>query len=165
MRDSYRRENGPAHEVALEPVGTFAARVKTGDLDLTLTVTPLSPGRFVLSDGSRTWRVCVDKDGSFRHVTVEGVGEARFERETRGRRRREAAEGTLASPMPGTVVKVLVRAGDIVMKGQELLVVEAMKMEIKVAAPADGVVKSVRKKEGEPCDAGETLVEVEKGTP
>jgi biotin carboxyl carrier protein len=164
VKETYRRESGAAHEVAVEANGPLAARVTTGDLDLALTVAPLSPGRFLMSDGSRTWRVCVDRDGAFRHVTVEGVGEARFEREARGRRRRESAEGTLASPMPGTVVKVLVRAGERVTKGQELLVVEAMKMEIKVAAPSDGVVKSVYKGEGEPCDAGETLVEVEKET-
>ncbi len=160
MKETYRRASGAAHEVAVQTTGPLAARVKTGDLDLTLQITPLAPGRFLMSDGSRTWRVCADKDGPYRHVTVEGVGEARFERAT-GARRRETAEGMLASPMPGTVVKVLVRVGQRVTKGQELLVVEAMKMEIKVTAPADGVVKIVAKKEGEPCDAGETLVEIE----
>jgi biotin carboxyl carrier protein len=63
--------------------------------------------------------------------------------------------------MPGTVVKVLVKPGDRVAKGAELVLVEAMKMEIKIESPLAGVVKVVRKREGEPCDAGEILVEIE----
>jgi biotin carboxyl carrier protein len=63
--------------------------------------------------------------------------------------------------MPGTVVKVLVRTGERVEKGQELLVVEAMKMEFKMTAPGPGIVKTVRKREGDPCEAGEVLCELE----
>jgi biotin carboxyl carrier protein len=63
--------------------------------------------------------------------------------------------------MPGTVVKVLVAPGERVEKGQDLLVVEAMKMEIKVSAPVAGTVKAVRAAEGDPCDAGQVLAEVE----
>jgi biotin carboxyl carrier protein len=160
VKETYRRLGGEAHDVLVEASGEWSARVRTGELDVTLAVTPLSPGWFLMSDGTRSWRVCVDRDGVFRHVTVEGVGEARFEREVGGRRRREAPEGSLASPMPGTVVKVLVKVGDRVARGEELLLVEAMKMEIKIESPLAGVVRAVRKREGEPCDAGETLVEI-----
>jgi len=139
-----------------------SAHVETGALSGEFAVTALGPGRFRLSNGHGTWTAWVDQDGPRRHVTVEGLGEARLDREQPGRRRRrEAAEGSLASPMPGTVVKVLVSAGDRVEKGQDLLVVEAMKMEIKVSAPVAGTVKAVRAKEGDPCDAGQVLAEVE----
>lgn len=162
MKQVYRRSDGQAHEVHVEPQSARSAQVNSGALGAVLTVTPLGRGRFRLSDGARSWTAWVDQDGSRRFVTVEGVGEARFEREQTGRRRRkEAAEGSLASPMPGTVVKVLVAEGDRVEKGQDLLVVEAMKMEIKVSAPAAGTVKAVRAKEGDPCDAGQILAEVE----
>jgi biotin carboxyl carrier protein len=63
--------------------------------------------------------------------------------------------------MPGTVVKVLVSEGDVVAKGDTLVIVEAMKMEIKLSAQLAGTVRAVRAKEGTPCDAGETLVELE----
>ncbi|CAA7619635.1 Acetyl-/propionyl-coenzyme A carboxylase alpha chain (Includes: Biotin carboxylase; Biotin carboxyl carrier protein) [Magnetospirillum sp. LM-5] len=51
--------------------------------------------------------------------------------------------GSLAAPMTGRVVQVLVAAGDRVERGQPLMVVEAMKMEHTIAAPADGTVKEV----------------------
>jgi biotin carboxyl carrier protein len=160
VKDVYRRRGGAAHEVVVEATGPLAARVRTGTLDAELAATPLGPGRFRLRRGAESWLVCVDREGAARHVTVVGVGEARFEREAKGRRRRERPAGSLASPMPGTVVKVLVKAGDRVAKGAELLLVEAMKMEIKIEAPIAGTVREVRKGEGEPCDAGETLVEI-----
>jgi biotin carboxyl carrier protein len=161
MKDTYRRRGGAAHEVTVEAAGALKARVRTGDLDAVLQATPLGPGRFRLSDGAWSWLVCVDREGAQRHVTIAGVGEARFEKEAKGRRRREAPPGSLSSPMPGTVVKVLVKVGDPVAKGAELMLVEAMKMEIKIEAPLAGTVKEVRKREGEPCDAGEILVEIE----
>lgn len=51
--------------------------------------------------------------------------------------------GQLRAPMPGTVVQVMVGAGDAVKKGQSLLILEAMKMEHTITAPSDGVVKEV----------------------
>ena len=161
MKETYRRRGGDAHEVTLEAAGPLAARVCTGELNAVLTATPLGPGRFRLSDGAWSWLVCVDREGAQRHVTIAGVGEARFEKEAKGRRRRSLPPGSLSSPMPGTVVKVLVKAGDRVAKGAELLLVEAMKMEIRIEAPLAGVVKVVRKREGEPCDAAEILVEMQ----
>jgi biotin carboxyl carrier protein len=162
MRHVYRRRDGRGVEVRVETRSAVSAHVECGELSGELTVTPLGPGRFRISDGARAWTAWVDRDGARRHVTVEGLGEVRLEREQPGRRRRrEAAAGSLASPMPGTVVKVLVSAGDRVERGQDLLVVEAMKMEIKVSAPVAGTVKAVRAAEGDPCDAGQVLAEVE----
>jgi acetyl/propionyl-CoA carboxylase alpha subunit len=162
MKVVYRRGGGDPREVVVEETAPHEARVETGELSGSFTVVPLGPGRFRMSNGRSTWRVCVDREGARRFVTVEGFGEARLEREADGRRRaREAPEGSLASPMPGTVVKVLVAAGDDVEKGQDLLVVEAMKMEIKVSAPAAGTVRAVHAAEGDPCDAGQVLAEVE----
>lgn len=160
MKETYRDRNGAARETALEETDLHAARVRTGALDAELTAVPLAPGLFRMSDGSRSWLVRVDRDGARRHVTVSGAGSAVLEREVRGARRREKPAGSLSSPMPGTVVKVLVQEGDKVEKGAGLLVVEAMKMEIRVEAPIAGTVKAIRKKAGDPCDAGETLVEI-----
>jgi 3-methylcrotonyl-CoA carboxylase alpha subunit len=81
----------------------------------------------------------------------------------------EAAEavgdaGSLVSPMPGSVIEVLVRAGDRVEKGAALMLIEAMKMEHTVAAPADGVVKEVFFVRGDQVQEGVTLLEFEVGT-
>ena len=51
--------------------------------------------------------------------------------------------GHLTAPMPGSVVSVLVSIGDVVKKGQPLIIMEAMKMEHTIVAPLDGVVEAV----------------------
>jgi acetyl/propionyl-CoA carboxylase alpha subunit len=51
--------------------------------------------------------------------------------------------GHITSPMPGKVIKINVSAGDKVKKGQVLLIIEAMKMENLIAAPAEGVVQKI----------------------
>jgi 3-methylcrotonyl-CoA carboxylase alpha subunit len=70
----------------------------------------------------------------------------------------EAAAGRLTSPMPGRVVRLCVAAGDRVRRGDPLFVVEAMKMEHTVAAPADGVVQAVHFAEGDLVDEGAELI-------
>lgn len=158
----YRNAKGEMHEVRVEVEDGDRVRVLHGPETLELTVTDLGGGEFRLSDGRKRWRVWVDRDGSRRHVTVEGVGQAVLEKEGRGRRRRrEEREGSHASMMPGTVVKVLVKEGDRVEKGEPLVIVEAMKMEIKLSAQVAGTVREVLAREGGACDAGETLVELE----
>jgi biotin carboxyl carrier protein len=69
------------------------------------------------------------------------------------------AEGRqqIVAPMPGKVVRVLVKAGDAVESGQGLLVVEAMKMQNEIRSPKSGVVERVLATEGQPVNAGEVL--------
>ncbi len=70
-------------------------------------------------------------------------------------------DGGLAAPMPGKIVAVLVSAGSHVDKGQPLLILEAMKMEHTINAPASGLVKSFRFAIGEQVGDGAELVEFE----
>jgi biotin carboxyl carrier protein len=65
------------------------------------------------------------------------------------------------APMPGRVVKVLVKNGDAVTARQGLVVVEAMKMENELRAPKDGRVTDVRVKEGMSVEANAVLITVE----
>ncbi|MGP3930170.1 ATP-binding protein [Nonomuraea sp. KM88] len=67
------------------------------------------------------------------------------------------APGSLLAPMPGSVLRVEVAAGDRVAKGQPVLVLEAMKMEHRVAAPVDGVVSGVHVEKGRQVEAGAVL--------
>jgi acetyl/propionyl-CoA carboxylase alpha subunit len=72
-----------------------------------------------------------------------------------------AGDSTVSAPMPGTVVRVLVEAGDRVTARQPLLLLEAMKMETPVLAPFDATVKSVHASEGDRVAGGAVLVELE----
>jgi 3-methylcrotonyl-CoA carboxylase alpha subunit len=71
------------------------------------------------------------------------------------------AEAAVRAPLPGKIIDLRVKPGDTVSKGQPLLVLEAMKMEHTLAAPADGTVKSVRYAVGEQVPEGAELVEFE----
>jgi 3-methylcrotonyl-CoA carboxylase alpha subunit len=73
----------------------------------------------------------------------------------------EAGPAHLGAPMPGTVIAVRVSGGERVSRGQELVIVEAMKMELAVKASADGVVKAVLCAPGDQVDRGQTLVDLE----
>jgi 3-methylcrotonyl-CoA carboxylase alpha subunit len=66
--------------------------------------------------------------------------------------------GSVAAPMPGKVIALLVEAGATVRRGQPLLVMEAMKMEHTIAAPADGVVERLPYRVGDQVAEGAALV-------
>jgi len=71
-----------------------------------------------------------------------------------------AGGGTLTSPMPGKIVKVLVKDGDPVQEGQTLLVMEAMKMQNELKATATGTVTTVHVQEGATVETGASLITV-----
>ncbi|MBK8845684.1 MAG: biotin/lipoyl-binding protein [Bacteroidetes bacterium] len=64
----------------------------------------------------------------------------------------------IKAPMPGLVVQVLVKEGDELLKGDTLLVLEAMKMENAIKAPADMKVKSIKISKGQKVEKGEVLI-------
>lgn len=76
------------------------------------------------------------------------------------RRRTVAGGGDLTAQMPGQVVDVLVSAGATVTRGQTLVILEAMKMEIRVDAPAAGIVERVLVERGAVIERGQLLVEM-----
>ncbi len=124
------------------------------------------PGVYaVLLDG-RSYDAFVEDTPSGLVVTIEGF---RFEIEVRDPRRwsrRTAGAGggtvqSILSPMPGKVVRVLAAAGDEVVVGQGIVVVEAMKMQNELKANRKGRVLMVSAKEGATVTAGELLATIE----
>lgn len=124
------------------------------------------PGVYsVLMDG-RSYDARVEDGPGGLVVVIDGY---RFEIEVRDPRRRirgarsRGGDGlqTLAAPMPGKVVRILVGPGDAVEPGQGIVVVEAMKMQNEMKAPRAGKVLSIAVKEGARVAAGETLAIIE----
>ena len=72
----------------------------------------------------------------------------------RGRHR----DHSMSAPMPGVVLKIVVRQGDVVTRGAPLLILEAMKMEHQIVAPRDGRIESINCREGELVQPGTDLV-------
>lgn len=68
--------------------------------------------------------------------------------------------GTLIAPMPGKIVKVLVREGETVAEGQTLLIMEAMKMQNELKASGEGMVAKIHVTEGATVETGANLVTV-----
>ncbi len=75
----------------------------------------------------------------------------------------QLAAGALVAPLPGTVVKVAVAAGDTVRAGDTLVAIEAMKMEHEVRTPSDGTVTEVHVVAGEQVESGRLLVVIDGG--
>jgi acetyl/propionyl-CoA carboxylase alpha subunit len=105
----------------------------------------------VVANGDTTW---VFIDGETFTIDVAPADQAR------PRRRASGNEG-LAAPMPATVIKVLVEPGAEVHRGDVLLLLEAMKMELPVRAPRDGRVKALHCRPGELVQPGTALVDLE----
>ena len=69
-------------------------------------------------------------------------------------------DGVVRSPMPGKIISVSVSVGDVVTKGQPILVLESMKMENTIASPIDGTVSAVHVSANDAVQHGQTLAEI-----
>ncbi|MBN2254895.1 MAG: biotin/lipoyl-binding protein [Deltaproteobacteria bacterium] len=67
----------------------------------------------------------------------------------------------VVAPMPGTIAEILVEVGDEVKADEEIIILEAMKMENPIVAPSDGVVKEIKVEEEDKVDTNQVLVVLE----
>ena len=139
-------------------------RVRVGDTWYTVTVGDLARSP-----------VEVTVDGETFQVEIEGLAPARPQPPRRGRTEHAppppppdpsastvlVSGNILRSPMPGRVMSILVRPGDAVAAGDEVCVVEAMKMEQSIQSPRDGVIKAVHVQPLETVNADDPLIELE----
>ena len=115
----------------------------------TLAIEWLGRGRWALAPGGERWEVEV-LDERARHIrSLSGAAE------------RPAVSQVLRAPMPGLVLRVHVAAGQQVVAGAGLVVLEAMKMENELKSTAPAMVKAVRVQPGEAVEKGQILVEFE----
>ncbi len=146
--------------------------------ELVVTYRALRDGTFLVNGALRARifssgddRIDLDLDGVRRNTTVtmgDGVAYVQDDRGTVTVRfvprfsvpGLELPAGGLVAPMPGVVIDVRVAVGDVVSAGQTVVVMEAMKMEQRVSAPADGIVTEVYVTTGQQVENGAALLQV-----
>ncbi len=149
----------------LTPAGSGKSyRAVTGEKSIEVEISRVRSGVLeLLIDGQRV-TAYVSSEGAKRWVTVQGQTFV-LTKSTGGRSRgkgtghEQASE--LAAPMPGLVRSVNVSEGESVSKGQTLLVLEAMKMEIRIHAPRPGVIQKLLVKQGQTVEREQVLIEIE----
>lgn len=154
---------GDAREFEVEVLSRDGAalRIRIGQVEVAAQfVANSAGGGTVTLDGRRYPVFGVRRRDSL----LVAVGPASFEfkaAEASSRRRaRGLAAPEIVAPMPGKILKVLVRDGDLVEAGQALIVLEAMKMETTLAAESAAVIKRVRVEVGQSVDHGAVLIEL-----
>jgi len=126
----------------------------------------VGPGIYSILIEGASFEARVEEDATGVRVTVAGREYAAQIRDPRQWRRNRGAaieaEGSqrVIAPMPGKVVRVLVKAGEAVEAGKGILVVEAMKMQNEVRSPKSGKVERILVSEGQTVSAGEVLATV-----
>jgi biotin carboxyl carrier protein len=133
------------------PLGNGVYRVVEGTRSRVAYAAGPADARWVFLDG-RVYVVEVE-EGS-----PEGLP---YSAGSAAKRKRADEHTTLAAPMPATVVAINVEVDQRVSKGDVLIVLEAMKMELPVKAPRDAMVKAIACKPGELVQPGVPLLELE----
>ena len=108
--------------------------------------------------GSDKRRFFLTLDGMPEEVIFEPLNA--YQKGEGGGRKQAGHPGDVTTSMPGNIVDVLVAEGDVVKAGQPVLVIEAMKMESEVQAPAGGTVEGIFVAKGDRVTPGEVLIEV-----
>jgi 3-methylcrotonyl-CoA carboxylase alpha subunit len=137
------------------------AQVRVDGAAFAPVVEEIGPGTFLSREDDRSETFHCVRDGDTVHLFWRGVVYRLVQEEEGGRAARRQVQGGLEAPMPGKVIAVKAAPGMAVKKGDELLVVEAMKMENAVRAPRDGTIRSVAARVGDMVAPGEVLVELE----
>ena len=156
--------NGREHEVeVLERLGELVVSVDGEPLDLEYREVDRL-GQVALFSEGRSWGMSIEGG---EHKVLATIAGHQYEVELEDERERaaHAAEreaaahgGLIESVMPGVVVQLLVGPGDAVEEGQPLLILEAMKMQNEIIAPAAAVIEAVHVAEGQAIESGVKLI-------
>ncbi|MFN0316106.1 MAG: acetyl/propionyl/methylcrotonyl-CoA carboxylase subunit alpha [Burkholderiales bacterium] len=165
--DGWRLNQDNHHRFEFQGAGSVVAHYRKGSYQLDLPHSKVeAKGEFVGDDalmadlaGARVQATVVRRANE---ITVFAFGTScRMELKAAQAVQAEDAGGSLAAPMSGNIIQVLVKAGQSVTKAQALLILEAMKMEHTISAPAQGVVKEIFYKAGDQVKEGAQLLSIE----
>lgn len=142
----------------------FLSPMKEGD-EVDIELRPRRGGQRVIvklvsigaprEDGTRTVTFEVNGERWFMPVTDQNVVQ------DADIRRKASGDGEIGSPMPGVIVGLKVKEGDVIQEGEALLTLSAMKMETVIPATSSGVVKHIAVNVGDKVEGDDLLVEIE----
>jgi biotin carboxyl carrier protein len=160
---------GAEHELEVEELPSAGCyRIEFGEQRFEADVRQVGPASFSIIVGERAFDFDVVRDGE--EVVVasrSGVTRMTLEDATRRLMRRGRHKQEISGPaqlralMPGRVVSVSVKIGDVVEANQGILVVEAMKMENEIKSPKTGKVVEVKVVAGQTVEKGELMAVIE----
>ena len=156
------QHGGQTYSIRLEraPDGSYTAAI--GERTFPVAAQALNDGGWLLTMNGQRVTVYGEAAGQQRHLHVEGQTYTLSVPEAGAKRHKGAvAGGDLTAQMPGQVAEVLVAEGDTVTAGQTLLILEAMKMQIRVNAPEAGQVRRLLVSKGALVERGQLLAEIE----
>ena len=143
-------------------IGDF--HITIGDRIYTVQVNRSSEGELTFTVDGQRQHVNIAEDGAHRFIAFDAnvytLTKADTTNTTRRKRLSATGDHSLTATMPGQVVNLLVAEGDAVIRGQPLVVLEAMKMEIRITAPQDGRIGKVHCQKGQIVERGQTLIEL-----
>ena len=137
------------------------------DTELTAEWVRIGDNRYILNIGDEHFPVYLAGNGSTRYLHINGEN---HQVEIATRTRKQGAHGvdatmgedenSIVAPMPGKIVKILVQKDDTISKGDNTVILEAMKMETHVTAPRDGSIAKIHVGVGDNVNLGETLIDL-----
>jgi biotin carboxyl carrier protein len=150
-----------AVEITREGEKVFA---KIDDRQYELEVSEVEPNVYLFKNGNQIYQIYVAPNG------IVNIGNHQLEinlidpKRLRGSGISDSNTDGIAeikTAMPGKIVRILVEEGAEILKGDGVIVVEAMKMQNEMKSPKDGVVKEIRFSEGDTVNSGDVLVIIE----
>ncbi len=156
---------GSTRTVELEREGS-RLRARIDGREVEADATEVAPGSYSILLGGRALEVRVRPGADGLIIESDGcelparVADPRAWRGRHGHAIEAEGRQNVAAPMPGKIVRVLVKTGDRIEAGQGLVVIEAMKMQNEVKSPKSGAVEQLMVREGQAVNAGDTLAVV-----
>lgn len=145
---------------------TWEASIVGGSVTLKGSPDPLKlrdggDGHWRVSRSGQSFDACAASQGDTIWVSLDGeLFEMRIDPVDGTRHVQSRGREGLSAPMPATVVRIATAPGTRVSRGDPLIVLEAMKMELSIRAPQDGVIKAVYCEEGQLVQPGVVLVDL-----
>jgi len=143
-----------------------AISVKTDRNEYKVKYTKINNNHYCFSRDGQNFNAFVINESDEKTIIINGISYKikdadLMEQYASKSGKKDALPTTITPPIPSVVVSVLVKEGDKVVKGQNVIVLSAMKMETTLSSPFDGLVTKINTKEGDNVSPGEILIDIE----